>query len=101
MYTKQLGKRLLQSHDKDAAVKDALEQKLAEVLKSECGEHFTTKVEQMFNDVQSSRDLVRHFKALPGKSDCDVDFKILEQKMWPVDISLQTKAMDEENKQLQ
>ena len=96
MYTKQLGKRLLQSHSDDA-----LEQKLAEVLKSECGEHFTTKVEQMFNDVQSSRDLVQQFKALPGKSDCDVDFKILEQKMWPVDISLQTKAMDEENKQLQ
>ena len=96
MYTKQLGKRLLRSHSDDM-----LEQKLAEVLKSECGEHFTSKVAQMFTDVETSKELVQQFKALQTKSDCEVDFKILEQKMWPVDISLQTKAIDDENKQMQ
>ena len=69
-------------------------------MKSECGEHFTSKVEQMFNDIQNSKDLMIQYKAQLSKSDCEIEFKILEQKMWPVDISLQMKAMDEENKQL-
>ena len=47
-------------------------------MKNECGEHFTTKVEQMFNDIQKSKELVNQFKAQNSKIDYEIDYKILE-----------------------
>ena len=56
-YVKQLGVRLLQND-----CNDLLEKNLADVLRDECSENMTTKVDLMFNELNTSRDLVKHFK---------------------------------------
>ena len=54
----------------------------------------------MFNDIQKSKDLMNEFRAQNNKTEYEIEYKILELSTWPVDISLQMKALDEENKQL-
>ena len=56
-YVKQLGVRLLQND-----CNDLLEKNLADVLRDECSENMTTKVDLMFNELNTSRDLVKQFK---------------------------------------
>ena len=83
-YKKDLAKRLLLS--KSASV-DA-EKSMISRLKAECGSQFTTKLEGMFKDVETSRDIMRGFaadekiaKELP--ENVDVFVHVLTAGYWP------------------
>ncbi len=61
-YKKDLAKRLLLG--KSASI-DAEKSMIAK-LKAECGAAFTTKLEGMFKDVETSRDVAAAFRASPA-----------------------------------
>ena len=84
-YTRQLAARLL---SKSGCSKE-MEKRMATAFKNECGESFSTLTELMFTSTGDSENLTESFKACATKIPfTDFTFKVLEQKTWPIDSSL-------------
>ena len=61
---------------------------MANAFKNECGESFSTLTELMFQSTSESENLNESFKACASKLPAIVfDFKVLEQKTWPIDTN--------------
>lgn len=82
-YKKDLAKRLLVN--KSASV-DA-EKSMLSKLKQECGGAFTSKLEGMFRDIETSRDMMTQFKNYMHtqriESPIDMDVYVLTMGFWP------------------
>ncbi|KAI6655075.1 Cullin-4B-like [Oopsacas minuta] len=79
-YKQNLSKRLL--HGKSASV-DA-EKAMLIKLKQECGPDFTSKLEEMFKDIELSMDLSHTFKEQSNKKQClDMNVNVLSKANWP------------------
>jgi cullin 3 len=84
-YKQHLAKRLLNGKSSS----DDLERSLLSKLKVECGYQFTSKLENMFNDIRTSREMMVEFKNWqedhPSSSGSDVDLsmQVLTTGAWP------------------
>lgn len=84
-YKRDLAKRLL--YDKSASLD--LEKSMISKLKAECGSQFTSKLEAMFRDVDSSRDLMQSFKSHSASQErlgdsVELNVFVLEAARWPL-----------------
>jgi len=83
-YKQHLAKRLLG----DRSQSEDLERKVIQMLKAECGYQFTAKLEGMFKDINTSRDLHGNFRAHveqledPGL-EVELQVKVLTTGYWP------------------
>jgi len=73
-----LSKRLLEN----MSSADEMEQRMIGLLKKECGYHWAQKLEDMFKDMQTSKELMREFRK-NNKMDFDLDVNICEYGKWP------------------
>ena len=82
MYSLLLAKRLLEVDTCDFA----RETKFIAAYKSEFGEQFNQKVDQMFTDVKESAELTEEFRHSKGKQlhGMEVTFRLIQQKTWPI-----------------
>lgn len=72
---------------------DAMEQKMIGLLKQECGYHWAQKLEDMFKDMQTSKELMREFKREHrSRLDFELGVAICEFSKWP--DSTDQKKMD-------
>lgn len=82
-YKKDLARRLLMNR---SASQDA-ERSMLDRLKTECGAQFTANLEQMFKDVELSREEVNNYKMYmagkEAKSPVDLSVSILSAAAWP------------------
>lgn len=84
-YTRQLAMRLLSKH----GCSMPMEKRMAAAFKNECGESFSTLTEMMFASTEENENVVESFKATATKLPfTDFNFKVLEQKTWPIDSSV-------------
>jgi len=82
-YQHYLAHRLLNNTSAD----DAMEQKMIGLLKNECGYHWAQKLEDMFKDIQTSREVMKDFKRTVGSSsEFQLDVNICEFSKWPDSI---------------
>lgn len=84
-YKKDLAKRLL--YDKSASLD--LEKSMISKLKAECGSQFTSKLEAMFRDVDSSKDLMHSFQSHAASQQrlgdaVGLNVFVLEAARWPL-----------------
>ncbi|KAJ9510776.1 hypothetical protein QJQ45_027594 [Haematococcus lacustris] len=82
-YKQHLAKRLLAGR----TVSDDAERNLLVKLKTECGYQFTSKLESMFTDIRTSRDLLLEFKShlasLHQELPLDLTVQVLTTGSWP------------------
>merc|ERR550534_849877 len=65
-----------------------MEQKMIGLLKKEAGYHWASKLEDMFKDMQTSKELMREFnRTVKNKFDFTLDVNICEQGKWPDKIN--------------
>ncbi|XP_047331162.1 cullin-3A-like [Impatiens glandulifera] len=81
-YKQHLSKRLLY----DKTVSDESERSLIGKLKSECGFHYTSKLEGMFKDIESSREKMDYFllNYVNSTDDRIIAIKVLTTGYWPI-----------------
>jgi len=89
-YKQHLAKRLLN----DRSQSEDLERKVIQMLKAECGYQFTAKLEGMFKDMGTSRDLQASFRQHAQHvehSDLGVELqvKVLTTGFWPTQAAAQ------------
>jgi len=66
---------------------DEMEQKMIGLLKKECGYFWAQKLEDMFKDMQTSKELMREFKRINQKDfDFSLDVNICEYGKWPEQV---------------
>lgn len=93
-YKQHLAKRLLSGR----TVSDDAERNLLVKLKTECGYQFTSKLESMFTDIRTSRDMMQEFKqkqevAAKGESSSssepaiDLSVQVLTTGSWPTQMA--------------
>lgn len=86
-YKKDLAKRLLFNRSFSVDIEKSAISK----LKTECGAHFTSKLEGMFKDVELSKDIMASFKASPSAMEqlsivcpgTDINVQVLTSGLWP------------------
>lgn len=86
-YKKDLAKRLLFNRSFSIDIEKSAISK----LKTECGPHFTSKLEGMFKDMDLSKDIMSSFKASPSAMDqlsticpgTDINVQVLTSGLWP------------------
>merc|ERR1719433_744127 len=79
-YQLYLSHRLLNS----TSASDAMEQKMIGLLKAECGYHWAQKLEDMFKDMQTSKEVMKEFqRSNRGAFDFDITVNICEYGKWP------------------
>jgi len=82
-YQLYLSHRLLNS----TSASDAMEQKMIGLLKAECGYHWAQKLEDMFKDMQTSKEVMKEFMRSNKKHfDFDVTVNICEYGKWPESV---------------
>ena len=88
-YKQHLARRLLG----DRSQSDDMERRVIQMLKTECGYQFTAKLEGMFKDINTSRDLQAAFRLHVDKSEAagavDLSVKVLTTGYWPTQQSAQ------------
>mmetsp|Transcript_51346 Transcript_51346/g.125176 ORF Transcript_51346/g.125176 Transcript_51346/m.125176 type:complete len:748 (+) Transcript_51346:224-2467(+) len=90
-YKQHLAKRLLS----DRSQSTDMEQKVIQMLKTECGYQFTAKLEGMFKDINTSKTIQEQFRAhlqqSPDSDRGDVDLvaKVLTTGYWPTQPAVQ------------
>merc|ERR1719357_1159655 len=88
-YQLYLSHRLLNS----TSASDAMEQKMIGLLKAECGYHWAQKLEDMFKDMQTSKEVMKQFLSKYRASfDYNLNVNICEYGKWPE--STDQKKMD-------
>ncbi|CAG9333871.1 unnamed protein product [Blepharisma stoltei] len=80
-YKQLLAKRLLQSR----SLSDDAEKLFITKLKTECGSHFTSKIEGMFTDMRFSSESVEDFQT---NGDMEIEPSVLTAAYWPSDVVL-------------
>jgi len=67
---------------------DAMEQKMIGLLKAECGYHWAQKLEDMFKDMQTSKEVMKNFKRENRDrfNTFDYDVNICEYGKWPEQV---------------
>merc|ERR1719464_2397549 len=79
-YQLYLSHRLLNS----TSASDAMEQKMIGLLKAECGYHWAQKLEDMFKDMQTSKEVMKEFMRANKKHiDYNLNVNICEYGKWP------------------
>jgi len=88
-YKQHLAKRLLSGRP----VSDDAERSLLIKLKTECGYQFTSKLESMFTDIKTSRDMMQEYTSKAGEAGCsdaaaatsgiDLQVQVLTTGSWP------------------
>jgi len=79
-YQLYLSHRLLNS----TSASDAMEQKMIGLLKAECGYHWAQKLEDMFKDMQTSKEVMKEFtRTTRNQFDFDIQVNICEYGKWP------------------
>merc|ERR1719210_470007 len=79
-YQLYLSHRLLNS----TSASDAMEQKMIGLLKAECGYHWAQKLEDMFKDMQTSKEVMKEFqRSNQNAFDFDIQVNICEYGKWP------------------
>merc|ERR1719471_1063376 len=82
-YQLYLSHRLLNS----TSASDAMEQKMIGLLKAECGYHWAQKLEDMFKDMQTSKEVMKEFMRHNRKHfDFDITVNICEYGKWPESV---------------
>jgi len=82
-YQLYLSHRLLNS----TSASDAMEQKMIGLLKAECGYHWAQKLEDMFKDMQTSKEVMKEFMRQNRKHfDFDITVNICEYGKWPESV---------------
>lgn len=71
-YKQHLSRRLLSNR----SVNDEFERSMIIKLKSECGYHFTSKLEGMFNDMKISKDSMEEFRKTKKVGNHTVPFHV-------------------------
>mmetsp|Transcript_70308 Transcript_70308/g.187332 ORF Transcript_70308/g.187332 Transcript_70308/m.187332 type:complete len:620 (+) Transcript_70308:94-1953(+) len=91
-YKQHLAKRLLY----DRSQSEEMERKVIQMLKTECGYQFTAKLEGMFKDVGTSKDVQERFGQLQQLHErresgqiVDLQIKVLTTGYWPTTASSQ------------
>mmetsp|Transcript_45047 Transcript_45047/g.107378 ORF Transcript_45047/g.107378 Transcript_45047/m.107378 type:complete len:745 (-) Transcript_45047:96-2330(-) len=87
-YKQHLARRLLG----DRSQSEDMERKVIQMLKTECGYQFTAKLEGMFKDINTSRDLQLAFRQHVDKTETDaglldLSVKVLTTGYWPTQPS--------------
>eukprot|EP00879_Flechtneria_rotunda_P001881 GHRR01002052.1.p1 GENE.GHRR01002052.1~~GHRR01002052.1.p1 ORF type:complete len:737 (+),score=264.98 GHRR01002052.1:271-2481(+) len=86
-YKQHLAKRLLSGR----TVSDDAERNMLVKLKTECGYQFTSKLESMFTDIRTSRDMMADFKAKLAQTGqevpLDLSVQVLTTGSWPTQSS--------------
>jgi cullin 3 len=72
-YKQHLSRRLLSNR----SVNDEFERSMIIKLKSECGYHFTSKLEGMFNDMKISKDSMEEFRKTKKVGNPTVPFDVM------------------------
>lgn len=99
-YKQHLAKRLLS----DRSQSTDMEQKVVQMLKTECGYQFTAKLEGMFKDINTSRTVQEQFRSHVHQSaehaDGSVDLvvKVLTTGYWPTQQAVQCQMPPEIDK---
>ncbi|CAO3575148.1 unnamed protein product [Mortierella alpina] len=99
-YKRDLAKRLLLNK---SASFDA-EKSMLSKLKAECGSGFTTKLEGMFKDMDTSKDIMANFRASKMHSkigQLDLSVNVLTQGNWPTYPPAEANIPDQGTKELQ
>uniref|UniRef100_A0A7E4UWK1 CULLIN_2 domain-containing protein n=1 Tax=Panagrellus redivivus TaxID=6233 RepID=A0A7E4UWK1_PANRE len=78
-YKQHLAKRLLYAKSNS----DDAEKSMITKLKTECGAHFTSKLEGMFKDMEVSSNLMNCFKDQETEGDIDLSVRVLTKGHWP------------------
>jgi len=82
-YQLYLSHRLLNS----TSASDAMEQKMIGLLKAECGYHWAQKLEDMFKDMQTSKEVMKQFLSKYRASfDYNLNVNICEYGKWPESV---------------
>merc|ERR1719210_3121264 len=82
-YQLYLSHRLLNS----TSASDAMEQKMIGLLKAECGYHWAQKLEEMFKDMQTSKEVMKQFLSKYRASfDYSLNVNICEYGKWPESV---------------
>merc|ERR1719300_1510752 len=82
-YQLYLSHRLLNS----TSASDAMEQKMIGLLKAECGYHWAQKLEDMFKDMQTSKEVMKEFMSKYRASfDYNLNVNICEYGKWPESV---------------
>jgi len=82
-YQLYLSHRLLNS----TSASDAMEQKMIGLLKAECGYHWAQKLEDMFKDMQTSKEVMKEFTRNHREQfDFDIQVNICEYGKWPESV---------------
>ncbi len=55
-------------------------------LKSECGYHFTSKIESMFNDIKMSAEMMKKYENNKEAGDIELDVTVLTVGSWPISM---------------
>merc|ERR1719193_2386268 len=83
-YQLYLSHRLLNS----TSASDAMEQKMIGLLKAECGYHWAQKLEDMFKDMQTSKEVMKQFLSKYRASfDYSLNVNICEYGKWPESVN--------------
>eukprot|EP00884_Botryococcus_braunii_P000722 jgi/Botrbrau1/10650/Bobra.53_2s0008.1 len=86
-YKQHLAKRLLSGR----TVSDEAERSLLVKLKTECGYQFTSKLESMFTDIKTSRDMMLEYRNRDQSSsaadDIEINVQVLTTGSWPTQSS--------------
>jgi cullin 3 len=78
-YKQHLAKRLLFAKSSS----DDAEKSMISKLKTECGAHFTSKLEGMFKDMEASNTLMESYKDTVQGNEIDLTAKVLTKVYWP------------------
>uniref|UniRef100_A0AC35UAM8 CULLIN_2 domain-containing protein n=1 Tax=Rhabditophanes sp. KR3021 TaxID=114890 RepID=A0AC35UAM8_9BILA len=82
-YRRHLSKRLLNSK----TLPDELEHSMVARIKTQCGGIFTSKMDGMFKDIETSEDVQIDFKShcheIPQKSNIDLFIRVMKPINWP------------------
>lgn len=81
-YRQHLAKRLLLGKNGS----DELEKTMISKLKTECGTHFTTKLECMFRDIELANNVMNEYKDIfdANRPDVEISVRVLSQNSWPI-----------------
>lgn len=91
-YKAHFAKRLLNGR----SLSDDIERSMIAKLKMEIGTSFTTKLEGMFRDMKTSKDMMAEYKTgiEKKKGDIDINVNVLTSTVWPVSVvSAQVKCI--------
>lgn len=81
-YKSHLAHRLLNGKSSSSEAETCMISK----LKSECGYHFTSKIESMFNDIKMSSEMMKKYESNKETDGIELDVTVLTAGSWPISL---------------